>query len=1505
MRRKFTIIGFLVLCFASLAFAQVNCQFTASSLFGCPPLVVNFQDQSTGGPTTYSWDFDNGNTSSIQNPVTSFPVSGIYNVRHIASNGSSSDTEYLQIRVFEPAAVNFSAPDNHGCIFPCHTVHFTNLTIPGESPVNQYVWDFGDGTLPVQTFNANHCYNAIGIYNVTLVAQDSNGCQTSKIIPNYVIIGNNPVSNASATPVQSCNTPQLVSFTASGTSSNGNLTYSWYFDNGGTSALQNPSNTYTTGIYNPFVVVTDTLGCQDTAYTQVEITNIVAAFTSSTINACTGAPVQFTDLSNFASSWVWNFGDGGTSTLKNPLHTYAASGTYSVSLIVNYGICSDTISQTAYVTVTDPVNFTFSVDDTSACSAPFTVNFTSNLSGPGSGYTWSFGDGGSSTIANPTHTYNSNGNFTVTLSVSNSSGCIASQTLSSPIKIGSLNASFTVDSASGCTPLTTHFTNTSSSNVPLTNYNWAFGDGTFSLQQNPTHIYNAPGTYQPIYIVRDAQGCTDTFVYPDSIKVGLTLNPSFIATPVIQCVNQEIQFTNLTQGVGPGVNFIWAFGDGQTSTLLNPKHYYSDTGTYTINLTVINQGCAADSQKIDYILIVVPKADFYFDFDCSNPTSVAFFDTSQGADTWFWDFGDGATSNIPDPIHNYSSQADYDVKLIVTNLTTGCVDSITKTIAIGTPLAGFTADTFSGCMPLKVHFTDTSVFASAWRWDFGDGSGSSQQNPFHTFTDTGTYTVSLTINPTDSCSDTIVRIGYITVYGIKARLYALPISGCTPLTVSFIDSSSSYNGTIISYQWSYGNGDSSFVYNPTYTYTSEGPFTARLYITDSHGCSAQDPQGINPQDVIANFTSDTAVCPGESVIFSNLSVNTSSYVWDFGDGVTSTLTNPVHAWGATGNYSVTLIAKNNSLGCSDTLVLPNFMDVDTPTADFFVTTTFSPCPPFPVQFYNTTNRTDLNWLWYFGDGDTSTSYNPLHVYFFPGDYDVTLISWDSSGCRDSITYIDLIRVRGPIGNFSAHPDSGCVPLTVSITGSAFSTVSMVADLGDGTTFTDSINITHTYTVPGNYYPVYTLTDSLGCTVAYPVDTIVVGLIPYPDLPSDTTVCRGNYVAFNLPLGDYFQWTANLTPNFLTCDTCRNTVSSALDTITYYVTATTNLGCVAKDTITVNVDALPVIFPGISFRICPSDTLQLSAGPNVASAVWQPFQYMDDSTIVNPKVWPPDSMIYRVTGFNSTGCSISRIVRVWVIDKVVADIGVSDTLLCDGGDVRFDLNVYDASFNDTSFVWSPPTYLNSVNIEDPLLSAPMGDYTYQVIVSSSTCEPDTDFVHVVIAPNPVVEAGDDQVVTPGTTIQVWAASPDDVNYMWYPVDAMTCTACRRPFLTANQNQTIPVVVTNQYGCTDTDFVEIRVVECKPDMVFVPNTFTPNGDGLNDKLYVRGIGLRALNFFRVFDRWGQLVYESKNISDGWDGTINGKPADLATYVYLVNGYCSSGQEVEKSGNVTLVR
>ncbi|MES2622002.1 MAG: PKD domain-containing protein, partial [Bacteroidota bacterium] len=338
--RKITLL-IVALVIQHAVSAQVNCAFTASTLSGCPPLNVSFQDQSTGA-TSYYWEFDNSNTSTLTNPATTYNDAGIYNVLHIASNGSQSDTEYLQIRVFNPPSVNFFSPNPTGCNSPCHLVNFANQTIPGESAVQSgnYVWDFGHG-LPDTGYNATHCYPLTGSFTVTLIARDDNGCQVSKTVANYVTIVPGPVSNASASPTQTCASSLSVNFSGTGSSPNGAVTYGWDFGNG-TSTQQNPVHTFNCGVFNSVLSVTDAIGCVARDNVQIDVPCLSAGFTSASTNGCTGIPVQFTDTSNFASSWSWDFGDGGTSTLENPTHTYTSTGNYTVILTISYAGCTAT-----------------------------------------------------------------------------------------------------------------------------------------------------------------------------------------------------------------------------------------------------------------------------------------------------------------------------------------------------------------------------------------------------------------------------------------------------------------------------------------------------------------------------------------------------------------------------------------------------------------------------------------------------------------------------------------------------------------------------------------------------------------------------------------------------------------------------------------------------------------------------------------------------------------------------------------------------------------------------------------------------------------------------------------------------------------------------------------------------------------------------------------------------------------------------------------------------------
>ena len=162
-----------------------------------------------------------------------------------------------------------------------------------------------------------------------------------------------------------------------------------------------------------------------------------------------------------------------------------------------------------------------------------------------------------------------------------------------------------------------------------------------------------------------------------------------------------------------------------------------------------------------------------------------------------------------------------------------------------------------------------------------------------------------------------------------------------------------------------------------------------------------------------------------------------------------------------------------------------------------------------------------------------------------------------------------------------------------------------------------------------------------------------------------------------------------------------------------------------------------------------------------------------------------------------------------------------------------------------------------------------------------------------------------ITTPYAELSITPVSGDLTSYLWSAKNQLSCTECATTTLVPTESQVVYLEGKNQYGCSTKDSMMVHILNCDPTSIFVPNTFTPNGDGSNDKLYVRSRTLSQLEYFRLFNRWGAVVYESKNISDGWDGNINGKIAEQGVYVYQISGKCESGYDVSTSGTVTLIR
>ncbi len=674
--------------------------------------------------------------------------------------------------------------------------------------------------------------------------------------------------------------------------------------------------------------------------------NFGADFTANPTSGAAPLTVQFTDTSTTEwSVWTWDFGDGGSSVIKNPSHVYETPGTYTVKMTVGSMSGYYTVTKDNYITVTQSGGIVadFTATPTSG-TAPLTVQFTDTSTGSPTMWAWDFGDGTTEgMIANPSHTYQNAGTYTVKLTASSATGGSSTKTKEGYITVtqsGGIVANFTATPTSGTAPLTVQFTDTSTGSPTM--WAWDFGDGTTEgLIANPSHTYQNAGTYTVKLTASSAIGSST------KIREGyITVSPSGSGPTAAFTVDKRsgpkpltVQFTDQSTG-GPTM-WAWDFGDGGTSMVASPSYTYQEAGVYTVSLTASNTAGSDTKTEKDYISVTgdIPPPVAMFEatpLSGSAPLTVQFTDLSIGPPTSYaWDFGDGGTSTEANPSHVYSAGGTYTVKLTVKN--SGGSHTMTREnyISVGGSgiIADFSGTPTSGTVPLTVQFTDLSTGGpTMWAWDFGDGGTSTVASPSYTYQTPGTYTVKLTASSQTGGTSTKVKEGYITVSpagGIVADFSGTPTSGTVPLTVQFTDLST---GGPTMWAWDFGDGGTSMVASPSYTYQTPGTYTVKLTASSqTGGTSTKVREGyitVSPSGgIIADFVgTPTSGNAPLTVQFSDRSQGgPTMWSWVFGDGGTALVANPVHVYQQPGKYTVSLTASNQA--SSNTAVKTDYVTV--------------------------------------------------------------------------------------------------------------------------------------------------------------------------------------------------------------------------------------------------------------------------------------------------------------------------------------------------------------------------------------------------------------------------------------------------------------------------------------------------------------------------------------------------------------------------------------------------
>lgn len=1499
---------------------QPTAAFDVSDSIGCYPKTVKFDDQS--GPdneiVSYFWDFGDGFTSAEKEPTHVYRFNGEFTVTLTVTTKDGCTNTLAKSRLIKIAngvKADFFAPLSNACKPPLK-MSFTNLST--EFGTMSWQWNFGNDSTSDQK-NPTVTYLTAGDFTVTLTASSNSGC--SDVITKVISIPVSTIQTSFNAPDTACVRQSILitntsfpdpdsSFWAWGDGTNSTTTFQPTVNK----TYQNPG-TYIIRLRNKFGICIDSV-----VKTIVIVDTPKAAFTNSSPLGCKPPfAVKFTDQSTNAATYLWDFGDGQTSTEQNPNHVYNSYGLFNVTLTVtNRNGCRSKVTKSALVNVARPVFKINNLPD-SGC-APFTVHPDIDVNAVDgiSSYLWDFGNGVTSTLENPSVTYTAVGNYTIKLIVTTKAGCRDSAVVRN-IKVGETgaNAAFMAAPLTSCTGQAISFVDQSTGTV--TGWLWEFGDGQKSSDQNPIRPYADTGWFNVTLTVFN-NGCGSTLTRPRYVNI---IGPVAKWGYQIDCNNRRtMTFKDTSRNTD---SYFWDFGDGQTSTTKSPTHTFPSEGEFNVSLTLTKDGCTVTLAK--KIFIVNEKAEYIISPDVicrgSSAQFIAKLPTPEFAvGRYQWDFGDGVYVDSPRvSTRSFAGvpNGTYTTRLKITDYN-GCQDSSSKVIKIGGPTSKFSAVNPTGCKGLNVNFNDESFGDGAIDivnriWDFGDGIivNTTQTSVQHQYVRAGTYSVKLKVVDAAGCVDSLVIRNLITTSEPKASFIATDSITCPGRPIQF--SSTSTPASVNNFTWTFGDGSpQQFDKNVVNIYTAVGNYTVKLKIRDRFGCedSITKVNFIKIDTPFAAFSISDSVgtCPPLNVKFTYEGKFASAIFWDFGDGGTNVgEKNPEHSYSFPGVYTAKLIVTSPG-GCTDTAY--KTITVFGPNGTF----TYNPiggCVPLQVQFNVTTQNVDKI-TYDFGNGvaiqkTELTSVN--YTYTEPNHLLPVVILFDDKGCAVPIKGKDSIKIIKVFPGFKADTRSLCQNGSVTFTDTSKSVgkfTNWLWNFGDGQTSTAQHPV-HYYAAPGVYNVTLTATTEFGCseTITKPA-YIVVNRAPVTGITSSVdSICVNNTITFNGIIVQPDTLALTWSWNF------GNGQTSALQNppaqlytqsgnYNVQLISTNSAGC--KDTViyTVNIQGLPMTDAGPNADICRGQSVQLNASGAVTYQ-WTPATALSCTNCASPTANPLDSTKYYVTGRSAFGCTSTDSVMVNVIQPSQVVAPPNDSL-CIGQSLQL------VAKGTMVYSWSPATGLNNPNIANPVAS-PTTTTTYTVTGTDIRgCFVSTDTVRISVFPYPTVTTGADTTIQVGFSIKLPSATSSDVtSILWSPNVGLTCTTCPSPTASPTFNTTYTITVKNNGGCQASDAITVFVI-CNDQNLFMPNTFSPNGDGMNDIFYPRGRGINTIRTLRIFNRWGQVVFEKKNFnandpSAGWDGTFKGAKLAPDVYVYMMDLSCENNSIITRKGDVTLIR
>jgi len=1465
--------------------------FLVDSVRGCDPATVYFRDSSYSvypdprmDIVQWTWTFDNPSCPVYvgRTPPPCSYSPGTYEVGLRVRDAAGCVSIYGEEIIIAPtniqAGFTYTAP-----VCGNDSAYFFNGST-GSSGLASYFWQFGDGATSTEA-NPKHVYATSGSYSVRLTVTDSVGC--SDPLTRVVVIDLSDVTPNFTVTYFSAGICPPIPVQLTNTSTGTVTAVQWYVETStgvnyytGNTAI----HTYTmAGNYDITMVVTDSRGCTDTLTRtdNVTITGPTGDLALSPTSGCAPLDVFF-DLENINADQVFiDFGNGDTlQVFGDFIFTYNDPGTYCPRMILLDSLgCETQYNCPGTITVYDVPAAALSLSDPLICdgNALWVRNETdlSALISPIVSTVLDFGDGTVNTMAGTfdslSHNYGASGFYTVRMVLENAGGCI--DTVEAVVAVGEIpTGTYSLTPAMGCDPVTATVT---LGGVFADSAFVNFGNGvTMYADSAVSYTYTTPGVYVPSLYLQNNTGCSAIIANGDPMVVGYAPQAALLVPDNSNCQGESFVLTNASVDTvsNPLINpidqvAIYANGSllASGASLGSVLYIPLAPGTYPVMLIASNDLGCTDTAFAEVTTHPEPVAAYMLtDAVGCAPVTAGVNIISLLADSAWVDFGDGTTLFSDTAVsHTYALPGIYYPVLILRD-TTGCNNIIANgdPITVGYApqavlaipdnsncegesfaLQNLSVDTVSN--PLINPIDDLQLFVNGVLV----ATGPPMSTVLHTPSAPGTYEVLLVASSDLGCLDTASAL--VTSVPLPSGVYdLLGATGCAPLTMT-----AELTGLAADSAWmDFGDGNTVLLTGSLdYTYPLPGVYVPVLTLRDSSGCSLivanGDPVTVGHQPEAVLAVPDATNCEGEQFTFINLSQDT--------------ITNP-------------------ALNAIDQLSL-------------------------------------------FVDGVLIASGPPLNsVLFSPvgvGVFTVTLVASSDLGCADT-AQTTVETFGGPRGAYVLSGAIGCAPVETHVDLPGLLADSAWIDFGDGSLVPVTGSMDYLYTTPGIYEPRLILQDNNGCSLTvFNGDPVTVAYRPEARLavPDSSQCARETFTLINLSVDTVTNPTLNaiddlrlyfdgaLLASGLAIDTVLFTASNAGD-FPVELIALNDLGCV--DTARRNVVVHPVPLPdaGAEARVCQGAEVALDGSGTLGATNWSwtPADLVSDpSAEVTTAVLTGGDVMFYLNVDNGL-CAAVDSVRVRIIQDLNLVPG-PDAEICRDGTVPLSAQV-DGTVPGISWIWTPAADLSDPYSLNPIAS-PDNDAAYTITVTCGTLEEAATLFVDILEP-PTVEAwADTTLLILGSTVQLESAGSGGngaLEIWWAQNPDLSCTDCPNPLATPQQDGWYLVYVQDEAGCVDLDSIFLRVfTDCLGDDFELGKAFTPNGDGANDKMEYRSETIGVLNQFRVWNRWGELVFETNDRTEFWDGTYRGQPMDPAVFAFTMQGVCINGENFLRTGDITLIR